>query len=254
MEPDSDLDKRILKKYAHSEIDTDEARYLIFRLRGKQPEVSVLFYVQHKQCKYRRQMVYIPTYVCCSLPAAYVHSVFPVSEAQLIADYVHPFLQALFAESSPQTVPHVSDQLFGDNITNNTRPDYRLDAYDGPTIAYSNVVGKIKTAGASQNLIKKNLCHIALYAKELVDKSNLEAAIAFQAVDRVSLFTRRLCHITEYTVKHSFLLNPSGHVVFFILKLPGQVQQSGVYNVMGMWRYWWWRGKAYNLMGVGRKR
>ncbi|CEG79245.1 hypothetical protein RMATCC62417_13732 [Rhizopus microsporus] len=167
MEPDSDLDKRILKKYAHSEIDTDEARYLIFRLRGKQPEVSVLFYVQHKQCKYRRQMVYIPTYVCCSLPAAYVHSVFPVSEAQLIADYVHPFLQALFAESSPQTVPHVSDQLFGDNITNNTRPDYRLDAYDGPTIAYT------------------------LYAKELVDKSNLEAAIAFQAVGKYILYTLR---------------------------------------------------------------
>lgn len=85
-----------------------------------------------------------------------------------------------------------SDKLFGEDITNNTRPDYRVDNYDNSIIIYSNVVGEIKTAEANKNLTRKDLCRVALYIKELLDKNNLEVGIAFQAVGKHNFYTQTL--------------------------------------------------------------
>ncbi|KAG0824364.1 hypothetical protein G6F19_010355 [Rhizopus arrhizus] len=83
------------------------------------------------------------------LPGMFSSAVADISEAELLASYVHPFMQALFSGWEPQRVPHASDKVFSDdNITNNARSDYIVDVYKQADVRYANVIGELKAQGS----------------------------------------------------------------------------------------------------------
>ncbi|KAG1206693.1 hypothetical protein G6F35_011157 [Rhizopus arrhizus] len=132
-------------------VDKDEARYKIFSLLRKSTGSNqvVLRCVQ------------------AVLPGMFSSAVADISEAELLASYVHPFMQALFSGWEPQRVPHASDKVFSDdNITNNARSDYIVDVYKQADVRYANVIGELKAQG------------------EVVDKHKLTVAMGFQAVGK----------------------------------------------------------------------
>ncbi|KAG1046950.1 hypothetical protein G6F43_010582 [Rhizopus delemar] len=117
------------------------------------------------------------------LPGTFKSAVSAISEAELLASYVHPFMQALFSGWEPQRVPHASDKVFnGEKITNNARHDYIVDVYKQVNVRYANVIGELKVEGASKRDIAKDFYRVALLTKEVMDKNMLAAAMGFQDI------------------------------------------------------------------------
>ncbi|KAG1179053.1 hypothetical protein G6F46_006510 [Rhizopus delemar] len=161
------LGERDSRSYVAGTIDNDEARYKLFSLLRKHAGSNrvVLRCVQ------------------AVLPGTFKSAVSAISEAELLASYVHPFMQALFSGWEPQKVPHASDKVFSDEkITNNARPDYIVDVYKQADVRYANVIGDLKVKGASKRDIAKDFCRVALLTKEVMDKNKLNAAMGFQAI------------------------------------------------------------------------
>ncbi|RCH87368.1 hypothetical protein CU097_006917 [Rhizopus azygosporus] len=93
--------------------------------------------------------------IALSLPES---EVFQVSEGHLAASYIHPMMSALFRSNNPETIPHVCNKLFDTGqITNGSRPDYISDIYNGGERQYTNLVGEIKTEGATKIGIMRDL-------------------------------------------------------------------------------------------------
>ncbi|KAG1492161.1 hypothetical protein G6F47_010978 [Rhizopus delemar] len=180
--------KKIIKDYVAGTIDNDEARYKIFAFLRKSTGSNrvVLRCIQ------------------AVLPGTFSSAVADISEAELLASYVHPFMQALFSGWEPQRVPHAADKVFSeDMITNNARPDYIVDVYQQVDVRYANVIGELKVKGANKKEIAKDFCRVALLLKEIVDKNKLTAAMGFQAIDKRhnSLHIFSLC--TSFVPRHT---------------------------------------------------
>ncbi|KAG1048392.1 hypothetical protein G6F43_009215 [Rhizopus delemar] len=166
--------KQVMKRLYHGDcsyvagtIDNDEARYKLFSLLRK--------YAGSNRVVLRCAQAV--------LPGTFKSAVSAISEAELLASYVHPFMQALFSGWEPQKVPHASDKVFSDEkITNNARPDYIVDVYKQADVRYANVIGELKVKGPSKRDIAKDFCRVALLTKEVMDKNKLNAAMGFQAI------------------------------------------------------------------------
>ncbi|KAG1140976.1 hypothetical protein G6F38_008742 [Rhizopus arrhizus] len=170
--------------YVAGTIDNDEARYKIFSLLRKTTgsNRAVLRCVQ------------------AVLPGTFSSAVSAISEAELLASHVHPFMQALFSGWEPQRVPHASDKVFSDdNITNNARPDYIVDVYQQADVRYANVIGELKVEGVSKREIAKDFCRVALLTKEVIGKHKLTAAMGFQALGhRLTFYVMTLMYEKVY--------------------------------------------------------
>ncbi|KAG1323242.1 hypothetical protein G6F62_009780 [Rhizopus arrhizus] len=113
----------------------------------------------------------------------------PFSEHGLSASYLHPFLHALLSDVMPYTIPHCLNLLLPNSVATATnRPDYVVDVYKQNKHAYTNGVGEMKLATVRQGDAVLDLYRTAIFAKECLDKYNLEMVIGFQAVETTITF------------------------------------------------------------------
>ncbi|KAG1136912.1 hypothetical protein G6F37_011811 [Rhizopus arrhizus] len=113
----------------------------------------------------------------------------PFSEHGLSTSYLHPFLHGLLSDIMPSTIPHCLNLLLPNSVATAThRPDYVVDVYEKNKHAYTNSVGEMKLANVSKGDAVLDLYRTAIFAKECLDKYNLEMVIGFQAIGTTITF------------------------------------------------------------------
>ncbi|KAI8394038.1 uncharacterized protein BYT42DRAFT_487579 [Radiomyces spectabilis] len=142
--------------------------------------------------------------VASLLPYLYDCDMKPLSEAQLISSYIHPFMHGLLSAKKPAKVAHCSNIIPDEFDEAVDRPDYKIDVYasSGYQFSYTNAYGEVKKHGnVSQTLLVKDFYRLCIFSKEAIDRYNLRNVLFFQVTgNSVTFFSMHLEFSNLYTV------------------------------------------------------
>lgn len=108
----------------------------------------------------------------------------PLSEHNLITNYIHPFVQCLIG-SDARTISHYSKAMV-DNEDNafNKRPDYITDVYEEFEFSHPTAFGEIKVE-SSKDLSKIiDFYRLGIFGKQAIENHNLSGVILFQSIGK----------------------------------------------------------------------